>query len=197
MNISKLKTFFCFLFFAGSYAVHTGAADFSGGEDTEDSLLGTGKLSIEEMTSVLTAENPDIDDDFARDFSALYIKEAEAEGINHDIAFSQMCYETNFLKFDNKLSRRSNNFGGIGGAREYFRSALIGVRAQIQHLKAYATEDPPAQKLVDPCYYNVRFGSAPTLYGLSGKWSADLSYGEKVKNLLEYAAGGIRAVASN
>jgi len=194
--MNKFKTFLCFSLVFVSYAVF--AADYYfPAQDFDTSILGDGKLSKDEMAAILIGENPDLDEGFAGDFAALYIKEAGAEGINHDIAFSQMCYETNFLKFGNGLNRKSNNFGGIGGADESFDSALLGVRAQIQHLKAYATEAPLAQKLADPRYYFVRFGSAPRLQDLSGKWSADLTYGEKVKNLMENALTRSHIIATN
>ncbi|GHT70328.1 lipoprotein [Spirochaetia bacterium] len=151
-------------------------------------IMGKGRLNTMQLADVLLAENPALDKGFAQDFSRMYITEAAAEGVNHDIAFSQMCVETNFFKFDGLVTRDSNNFGGIGVIDEQnrgvrFPSALMGVRAQIQHLKGYATKDPLAQARVDPRYYNILHGSAPLISDLSGRWSANITYGEDLRNV--------------
>jgi hypothetical protein len=59
------------------------------------------------------------------------------------------------------------------------------VRAHIQHLKAYATDEPLKQELVDPRYRWVRYGSAPTIHGLAGTWASDRDYAEKITAVLE------------
>ncbi|MDR0539454.1 MAG: glucosaminidase domain-containing protein [Spirochaetaceae bacterium] len=155
-------------------------------------IMGRGSLSVDEMADWLTSANPEIDSDFARDFAALYIHESALEGVNHDVAFSQMCLETGFLRFDRLVSQDMNNFGGLGAVNamtpgERFATVGIGVRAQIQHLKAYGSTIPLTQKLVDPRYGYVRYGSAPTIYELSGKWAADTAYGEKLKSIIDRA----------
>ncbi|GHU38848.1 lipoprotein [Spirochaetia bacterium] len=155
-----------------------------------ENILGKGLLSDNQMIDFLLAKNPELDTAFAKRLSALYIKEAAAEGVNHDIAFSQMCTETNFLKFNKIVTREQNNFGGIGAlsARlrgESFPSEQIGVRAQIQHLKGYATAKPLTQKKVDPYYDYITIGSAPTIYSLSQMWSTDAQYGDKIENVLD------------
>jgi hypothetical protein len=143
----------------------------------------------------LLAANPEIEEGFAYDFAKLYVEEAAAEGVNHDIAFSQMCLETGFLSFGGLVTPDMNNFCGLGSIGpgqegESFPTPRIGVRAQIQHLKAYATEEPLKNDLVDPRYRWVRYGSAPTIYGLAGSWAADKDYGKKIKSILDnlYAA---------
>jgi hypothetical protein len=155
-----------------------------------DRILATGRLSASEMAASLVSANPDIDPNFAQEFAALYIREGAVEGVNHDVAFSQMCLETEFLRFGGLVNMDSNNFGGIGvisaaNRGERFASILLGVRAQIQHLKSYATAALPVQKLVDPRYHNVRHGSVQSVYDLSGKWSVDLAYGQKLKNTMD------------
>ena len=66
-----------------------------------------------------------------------------------------MCIETGFLRFGGDIKPEQNNFAGlgaIGGGSEAasFESARIGVRAHIQHLKAYASLEPLVQEVVDP-----------------------------------------------
>lgn len=119
----------------------------------------------------------------------LYREEGSIEGVNYDIAFCQMCLETNFLQFGQEVLSTQNNFAGlgsVGGATETasFPSARIGVRAHIQHLKAYASTEPLVQELVDPRFRFVTRGIAPLIPQLSGRWTADLQYGEKILALL-------------
>jgi hypothetical protein len=59
------------------------------------------------------------------------------------------------------------------------------VRAHIQHLKAYATDEPLNKAVVDPRYKWVRKGSSPSIEGLSGTWAADKSYSDKINAILQ------------
>jgi hypothetical protein len=118
------------------------------------------------------------------------VEEAAAEGVNHDVAFAQMCLETGFLRFGGLVQAEMNNFCGLGSIGpgqpgERFSEPRIGVRAHIQHLKAYATEEPLKQALVDPRYRYVRPGSSPLIKGLAGTWAADKGYAEKITGILE------------
>jgi hypothetical protein len=115
--------------------------------------------------------------------------------VNHDLAFAQMCLETGFLRYGNLVTPDMNNFCGLGSIGpnqrgEVFPDPRIGVRAHIQHLKAYATEEPLRQDLVDPRYRWVKYGHAPTLDGLAGTWASDKEYAKKIRSILErlYAA---------
>jgi hypothetical protein len=133
--------------------------------------------------------NSDVDPEFVRDLSRFYVEEAAREGIDHDVAFAQMCLETGFLRYGGLVTADMNNFCGLGAIGpehpgERFSSPQIGVRAQIQHLKGYATQDPLSQELVDPRYKYVRYGSAPTIEGLAGTWAADRLYAGKIADIL-------------
>lgn len=132
------------------------------------------------------------------DLPKLYREEATVEGVNYDIAFCQMCLETAFLRFGGDLKSEQNNFAGlgtIGGGTEAasFESARIGVRAQIQHLKAYASLEPLVQEVVDPRFRFVTRGIASSIEQLSGRWSADLEYGNKIMAMLKrlYDSAGL------
>lgn len=132
------------------------------------------------------------------DLPKLYREEATIEGVNYDIAFCQMCLETAFLRFGGDLKPEQNNFAGlgtIGGGAEAasFESARIGVRAQIQHLKAYASLEPLVQEVVDPRFRFVTRGVATSINQLSGRWSADLDYGNKIMAMLKrlYESAGL------
>ncbi|MGJ5673776.1 MAG: hormogonium tapered terminus morphoprotein TftA [Nostochopsis sp.] len=132
------------------------------------------------------------------DIGKLYREEATIEGVNYDIAFCQMSIETGFLRFGGDIKPEQNNFAGlgtIGGGSEAasFESARIGVRAHIQHLKAYASLEPLVQDVVDPRFRFVTRGIAPLLGQLSGRWSADLNYGDKIIAMLKrlYESAGL------
>jgi hypothetical protein len=153
-------------------------------------ILGTGRIPGEALSRFLLALNPAAGEPFAGELAGYYTEEAEAEGVNHDVAFAQMCLETGFLRFGNLVTAEMNNFCGLGAIGpqqrgEVFSEPRIGVRAHIQHLKAYATEEPLRGTLVDPRYRWVRYGSAPTIYGLAGTWAADREYGDKIRSILE------------
>ncbi|MEH2168652.1 MAG: cell wall hydrolase, partial [Nostoc sp.] len=74
-----------------------------------------------------------------------------------------------------------------------FPSARIGVRAHVQHLKAYASLEPLVQEVVDPRFRFVTRGIAPLIDQLSGRWSADLDYGTKISAMLKrlYESAGL------
>jgi hypothetical protein len=153
-------------------------------------ILGTGKASPEMLSAFLLKHNPALGKPFTDAFVVYYIDEARAEGVNADVAFAQMCVETGFLSFQGQVTPDMNTFAGLGttapGVKgERFPTPRIGVRAQIQHLKAYATAEPLKGELVDPRYKWVRYGSAPTVSALSGKWAADKNYGHKIQSMLE------------
>ncbi|MEM7554445.1 MAG: N-acetylmuramoyl-L-alanine amidase [Cyanobacteria bacterium P01_A01_bin.84] len=128
----------------------------------------------------------------------LYREEGAIEGVSHDIAFCQMCVETGFLRFGGDIRSGQNNFAGlgtIGGGSETasFENPRIGVRAHIQHLKAYASLEPLVQEIVDPRFRFVTRGIAPLIEQLSGRWSSDLQYGDRIQAMVKrlYESAGI------
>jgi len=152
-----------------------------------DHLIGDGITSEIQLLRLLRLNNSPLN--IYGDLPTIYREEAAIEGINYDIAFCQMCLETGFLQFDGDVKPEQNNFGGIGaignGIRgDSFSDRRIGVRAQIQHLKAYATTKPLVQPLVDPRFHLIKRGTAPLLSQLSGKWAEDLNYDKKIMAIL-------------
>jgi hypothetical protein len=153
-------------------------------------ILGEGFASSEILAAFLLDINPSISREYALELACTYIEEAKTEGINSDIAFSQMCLETGFLRFGGLVTPEMNNFCGLGAMSpeqpgERFPSMQTGVRAHIQHLKGYASAEPLKNPLVDPRYKWVKYGSAPTIYDLAGRWAADLEYGNKIFGILQ------------
>lgn len=119
-----------------------------------------------------------------------YISECMLEGINHDVAISQMFLETNFLKYTGDVRPYQNNFAGIGATGNKnpgnrFIDLQTGIRAHIQHLKAYASKTAPKRMIVDPRYNLINHGSCLFLKDLSGKWAVDKKYSEKIRQIIK------------
>ncbi|KAF3891200.1 MULTISPECIES: hormogonium tapered terminus morphoprotein TftA [Nostocales] len=162
-----------------------------------DRIMSHGNASEVQLQIFLRNNNENAIVQFP-DLPKLYREEAAIEGVNYDIAFCQMCLETEFLQFGGDIRSEQNNFAGlgtIGGGTEAasFGSARIGVRAHIQHLKAYASLEPLVQEVVDPRFRFVTRGIASTVDQLSGRWSADLDYGNKIVAMLKrlYESAGL------
>jgi hypothetical protein len=149
-------------------------------------IMGRGQLSDVQLIMFLKAQQPESLALFP-ELPKLYREEAAIEGVNHDLAFAQLCLETDFLRFSQGPKPEQNNFAGlsgIGAATQTFLDARIGVRAHIQHLKAYASAEPLMQQPVDPRFRFVRRGVAPQIEQLGDRWSADPQYALKVMAIL-------------
>ncbi len=156
-------------------------------------LNDKGQMSAAQLASLFIAHNPDADYQEIKDFAQLYIDEAGMEGINSDIAFSQMCLETGFLRFGNLVQPEWHNYCGLGALGpeqpgERFETKELGVRAHIQHLQAYSTTEEVKLKneLVDPRYNWVHKTKLVTdIFGLTGTWATDPNYAAKIERLLQ------------
>jgi hypothetical protein len=128
------------------------------------------------------------------DLVTMYLEEGQAEGVRGDLAFMQSVIETGWFSFGGRVPPEANNFSGLGatdGTSSYatFPDARTGVRAQIQHLRAYA--DATATSCAEPPLHNAcvdpRFdlvspkGKAPTWnqFG-NGVWAIDPGYSFKI-----------------
>ena len=161
-------------------------------------IMGSGHLRAETMKKILKTHHPKLDDAKSNAIIQAYIKECRTENINHDIAFTQMCLETNYLKYGGQVRATQNNFAGLGATDDgakgaKFRTFHDGIRAHVQHLKAYASKEMLKNPCVDPRFRFVKRGSARTIYDLAGKWASDRHYGEKIKDrmILFYRLQGI------
>jgi hypothetical protein len=153
------------------------------------SIMGQGKLKAWALAAFLHRNNNGVSTREAYKIAKIYIEESNAEGVNYDIAFSQMCLETGFLRYGGAVLPGQNNFCGLGVLNNRtkgfsFRDIRLGIRAHIQHLKAYASLKKLHHKLVDPRFRFVKRGSIKKVDDLSGKWAADERYGKKIRYLL-------------
>lgn len=154
-------------------------------------IEGYGVKSSDQLVRFFMDNNTSADSAQVERLAAYYIQEGDAEGINSDAAFVQMCLETGFLRFGNLVTPDMHNYCGLGAIDashpgERFETEQLGVRAHIQHLHAYGTVGKSlVNPLIDKRYkwVNPR-GKAPTVFELSGTWAADKQYGVKLDALL-------------
>ncbi len=132
-------------------------------------------------------------------FCQIYYEEAEAEGVRAEVAFTQAMKETGWLKFGGIVKVGQFNFAGIGaldgneeGQCASFKNVREGVRAQIQHLKAYGSEEPLKNDCVDPRFERVKRGCAPYVEWLGIKenpdgygWASAEGYGHSIVDMIK------------
>ncbi|SHH76131.1 Mannosyl-glycoprotein endo-beta-N-acetylglucosaminidase [Caloranaerobacter azorensis DSM 13643] len=160
-------------------------------------ILGKAQATAEQMKKYLLSINPNPKINCTVDeLVSYYLEEGEIEGVRGDIAFAQSLKETGFFRFGGIVQPKQNNFAGIGalnnngkGQCATFPTPRIGVRAQIQHLKGYATTEKPVQEIVDPRYQILidkgLLGTAPYVTDLNGKWAwPGKGYGEGILKIL-------------
>ena len=123
------------------------------------------------------------------DFCRIVMEESQAEGVRAEVVFCQAMHETGWLQFGGDVKAEQCNFAGIGATGGVpgatFADVRTGIRAQVQHLKAYASTDPLVNDCVDPRFHLVERGCAPYLSDLSGRWAVGDSYGQKISAMIE------------
>ena len=130
-----------------------------------------------------------------KEFCKILYEEASFEGVCPEVLYAQVMKETGYLKFGNLVKADQCNFGGIGatgpGHPGYtFSSVRKGLRAQAQHLKAYATTEPLNNACVDPRFSYVTRGCAPKTIDLNGRWAVPgAGYGESLNVIVKAVIG--------
>ena len=162
-------------------------------------IIGSAQIPAATLAGFLLSKNPapKLNGVTAEKLAQLYISEGAAEGVRGDLAFCQSCLETGYWQFKGDVKSTQNNFAGIGTtgggvAGHSFPDAQTGIRAQIQHLKAYASTDKLRNALIDPRFRYVTRGCAPYAEWLGQKenpqgkgWAAGEKYGEKILSILK------------
>ena len=129
-------------------------------------------------------------------FAQIFYEEANAEGVKAEVAFTQCMKETGFLKYGGDVLPNQYNFAGIGatggvhGAK--FKNVRTGIRAQIQHLKAYASTSPLKNACVDPRFNYVSRNTAPYVEWLGKQenpngygWATAKNYGYDIVGMVK------------
>lgn len=137
-------------------------------------VMGESTATEEQLTAYLLANNPGAVDFLS--LPGLYLEEGNIEGVRGDAAFMQACKETGFFRFRGDVGPGQNNFCGLGATGGgnpglTFETQRAGVRAHIQHAKAYGSTLPLVNVCIDPRFKYVKRGIAPTFEELSGKWA--------------------------
>lgn len=159
-------------------------------------IMGSSKATASQMESYLKKVNPSVSQKILN-VIPFYISEGNLEGVRGDVAFAQSCLETgNFTFSGSAVTFDQNNFAGMGVTSNgmkgnSYSSPQIGIRAQIQHLKAYASKDALRSDCVDARFKYVTRGSAPYVEWLGiqenpshAGWAAGANYGNKILNIL-------------
>lgn len=169
-------------------------------------IMGTSNITVDQMVKIFTANNSNYDK-FTKvsgydgclaaggaptitDFCRIFKEEAEAEGVKVEVAFAQAMLETGYLKFGGDVKPNQYNFAGLGATGNgvqgnVFGNVREGIRAQIQHLKCYASTDNLNNPCVDQRWNVTLRGKAPTVEDLTGTWAASATYAQNILALIE------------
>ncbi|NFM32697.1 N-acetylmuramoyl-L-alanine amidase [Clostridium botulinum] len=164
-------------------------------------IMGQPQLTQEQALNYFKTRNSEKSDQATKEFISIVWQEANLEGIRADVVFIQVMKETNFLKFTGDVKECQNNFAGIGATGggvpgAYFKDTRTGVRAVVQHLKAYCSTEGLKNPCVDPRFTYVQRGISPYVEWLGiGEnpnypdkgWAADNNYGKSIVEMMHSA----------
>lgn len=176
------------------------------------SIMGTSQATVAQMVryynsksrgyDTFTGENKKYNGSLAKggastieQFAQIVYEEAQAEGVRAEVVFAQCMLETGFLKYGGDVLPNQYNFAGIGATGAVhgasFENVRVGVRAHVQHLKAYASLDGLTQQCVDPRFNLVARGCAQYVEWLGMKenpkgygWASAKNYGSNIVNMM-------------
>lgn len=173
--------------------------------DGQYPIMGESAVTVEEMVAYFESSGKAYPAeelskggaDSIETFCQMYYDEATAEGVRPEVAFAQTMKETGFLQYGGDAQIEQFNFAGIGTTGggvpgNSYPDVRTGIRAQIQHLKAYATADALAQECVDDRYEYVKKGAAPYVEWLGQQenpeglgWATGENYGYDIVDMIE------------
>jgi N-acetylmuramoyl-L-alanine amidase len=154
-------------------------------------IMGEIESTVEQMRKFLRSVNPNA----PQGIEEIYLEEGKAERVRGDIAFCQAIHETNYFRFTGLARIEWHNPAGLGVTGQIVNGVPVGckfpdwrtgIRAHIQHLKAYAVKNPTfSYPLVDPRFEAVKqagyIGTAPKWTDLNGKWAfPGKTYGQSI-----------------
>ena len=131
------------------------------------------------------------------DFCKVYVEECKKEDVRVEVAFAQAMVETGYLSFGGDVDISQYNFAGMGATGNgvkgnSFSTVRLGIRAQVQHLKCYASTDKLNGDRVDPRWGEWLRGKAPYVEWLSipnnpygTGWAGSATYAEVIKGIME------------
>ena len=180
------------------YVVYGGRASVKG-----TSIMGTSSTTVDQMVKYYNANATypafyaNTDAPTIQAFCQIYMEECATEGVKAEVAFCQAMNETGFLRFGGQVSITQFNFAGMGAtddgaAGASFANVRTGIRAQVQHLKGYASTGSLKNECVDPrfSYLSKSRGCAPIVEWLGINenpakkgWATSKNYGYNIRDL--------------
>ena len=168
-------------------------------------IEGTTSVSVKQMTDYFRQSKYSYPTDIMKkggastleEFCQIYYEEAEKEGIKAEVAFAQAMKETGWLQFKGDVKAEQYNFAGMGATGngvtgESFKDVREGVRAQIQHLKAYGSTKDLNQTCVDNRFKYVERGCSIYVEWLgipnnpeNKGWAAADGYGVDIVKMIQ------------
>ena len=168
-------------------------------------IEGTTSVSVKQMTDYFRQSKYSYPTDIMKkggastleEFCQIYYEEAEKEGIKAEVAFAQAMKETGWLQFKGDVKAEQYNFAGMGATGnhvtgESFKDVREGVRAQIQHLKAYGSTKNLDQTCVDNRFKYVERGCSIYVEWLgipnnpeNKGWAAADGYGVDIVKMIQ------------
>ncbi len=172
--------------------------------DGQYPIMGNSSVTVQQMIDYFQSSGKEYPSDelaaggadSIETFCQMYYDEATAEGVRPEVAFAQTMKETGFLQYGGDASIEQFNFAGLGTTGNgvpgnSYPDVQTGIRAQIQHLKAYATADPLNGECVDERYEYVKKGSAPYVQWLGQQenpeglgWATGDNYGYDIVEMI-------------
>jgi hypothetical protein len=148
-------------------------------------VIGSAVVSLQALAAYISFRHPRIDPIYLAAIYRAYRDECRAEDVNLAVALAQMIHETDHLLFTGSVEPTQYNFAGLGVTGDgacgaSFFDVRTGVRAHVQHLKAYGDSEALSRPVVDTRFGLVTRGSAPTVELLTGRWATDPEYGQKI-----------------
>lgn len=169
-------------------------------------IMGTSKVTVEKLIALYKTSGAVYptealekgDAATLEEFCKIYIEEAAAENVKVEVAFCQAMLETGWLRFGGIVKIEQFNFCGLGATdingdvnSAWFKDVRTGIRAQIQHLKAYASEDSLINECVDPRFGYVSRGVSKYIETLGSKdnpsgkgWATKAGYGYEILRVI-------------
>lgn len=170
---------------------------------SQTKIMGTAELTAQQMNDYVRKINPD-----APLLAEIYLVEGRAEGVRGDLLFCQSLIETgNFTFKGSAVTLDDNNYAGLGVTKtgkkgNSYETPQLGIRAQCQHMKAYASTDPLNNTCIDERFKYVQRGCAPYVEWLGQKenpngkgWAAGAGYGAKILSVYNKISG--KAISSS
>ena len=157
------------------------------------SMRGISSATKDQMLNMFKNHNQNKIDKATR-IVDMYINWGNKFNIRADIAWAQMCHETNFLKYDGIVPESANNFCGLGatgapGVYNTFTTEELGIIAHYAHLAWYVYPNHVNSYCsmdYDPRHFT--WGVSPphnyngdnTLNSLNGRWAPSPDYTYKI-----------------